>query len=131
MVELGKDLGFEFMNGFRERPEAGNHLRLKRVDQFVVGVVRGMNGQLLRGDEPAASFGSLAVVVNMALADLLVFPQVGHVGCKMNPVGHHSGSNLQRRKKISEFTHSPSPALLPSRTAMSIPLGDTQSPTRC
>ena len=70
----------------------------------------------------------LLIVINMPVTDQVVFCIIGHVGCKMEPVWYHHGTDFQRRKQIFKFAHNSSPTFLASIIAMSIPLGATQSP---
>jgi hypothetical protein len=67
-----------------------------------------MNTHLFRYDQAASPFGSLKVIVNMAVTDLVIFAEVGQVRGKTNPIGHDGRTNLQWRKEKSEFRHSDS-----------------------
>ena len=130
VVQLGKYPGIVFMNALCQFFITGNHFGPVGIHQFFIGMIRGMDRHLLCRNQAAASLGPLPVIMDMTFADLLIFPKVGHMGCEMNPVRHHDGAYFYWRKEISEFTHSLSPDLLPSKMAVPIPLGATQSPAR-
>ena len=84
------------MKGCGELLESREDPRIKGVNELFIGLIRGMHGQLLRGDQPAASLGPLPVIVDMAVADPVILSEIGHVGSEVDPVGDHHRAYLQR-----------------------------------
>ena len=118
------------MNSLGQLPETRYYFRVESIHQPFIGVIRRVDRQLFRGDQSAPPLGTLPVIIDVTLADLLLLPEVGHVRGKVDSVGNHHTADLERRKKISQFTHNRPPTRFPSRIAIPIPLGATQSPTR-
>ena len=95
VVELCEDLGVVFVNGAGEPLEPRNHVRFIDVHQLVIGVIRGMDAHLLGDDQADAALGPLPVIIDMPVADQIVHRVVGHVGGKIDPVGHHRRADFE------------------------------------
>ena len=95
-----------------------------------------MDRKLFRYDKPCAPLGTLPVVKDVALTYPVVLAEVGQVSREADPVRDDYRPDLEWREEVFEFTHRflwtyrmERAALFPSRMAMPILLGATQSPT--
>ena len=95
VVELGEDLGVVFVNGAGQPFKTRNHLRFIDIHQLVIGVVRGMDAHLLGDDQTDAAFGPLLIIIDMPVTDQIIHRIIGHVGGKIDPVGHHRGADFK------------------------------------
>ena len=92
MIQLGEYSCIIFMNFPSQLLETFYYIRLKCVHKLIISMVSGVNGQLLGGNQPTTPFCPLPVVIDMAVAYLMIFTEVGHMRCKVNAIWHDSGA---------------------------------------